>query len=203
MTAMEQREIIVPHDPTRGPLVAVRRMLVHSSIAGLKGAGHYERYCSVIAAQDLEQIDALIGPGWLPLDLTLAHYHACDRLGLSDEQIYASGVRAGEAMGDALLVAKAQIRSTTEGSAWATINAFSRMGRRIYDGGSAQYVKLGANSLLIQHRGNPLFSIHYYRVAHEGFMHRTFSAVGLHITELRFSVYRSQEAEIDTRITWR
>jgi hypothetical protein len=197
-------EIVIPHDSARGPLTAVRRMLVHSSIDGLKQLGTYQRYCELIEPDSLAQIEALIGPGWMPAALALEHYEACDKLGLSEAQVYGAGLRAGESMGDALLVAAAQRSDPNdERSTWTLIGAFSRMGRRIYDGSSSQYVKLGSKELLIEYRDNPLFSARYYRVAHGAFMRKTFGTVGITIVDLKLSTYRSKGAEIDERIRWR
>jgi hypothetical protein len=199
---MEARQVIFPHEPNPSPLTAVRRMLVHSSIRELQQLGHYERYCTLISPQSLAHITELIGPGSMPVDLALEHYRACDQLGLSDDQIYAAGLRAGENIGDALLVASKQLGSGTERSAWDVIGAFYRMSRRIYEGGSVQYVKLGSNALQIENRLNPLFSIHYYRIAYGGFIRQGFSKVGINVTEFRLTSYRPAHAEIDARVRW-
>lgn len=199
------REIVIAHDKSRGPLVAVRRMLVHSSIAELKQFGLYERYVAVIEPDALEQILELIGPGWMPIELALKHYGACDRLGLTQEEIHAAGLRAGDKMSAALLVGGAQgtAASGTDRSPWEVIGAFSRMGRRIHEGGSAQYVKLAYNRLQIEHEGNVLFSLDYYRVAHAGFLKQSFDNLGMDITSCTFTAYRPDKAQIEYRLTWK
>jgi hypothetical protein len=201
--AMEVRHILFPHDPNRKPLTAVRRMLIHSSIRELQQMGYYERYRDLILPQSLARISELIGPGSMPVELALEHYQACDQLGLSDEQTYTAGLRAGENIGDALMVASKQLGSSTERSAWDMIGAFYRMSRRIYEGGSSQYVKLGPNMLQIENRLNPLFSVRYYRVAYGGFIHRAFSKIGIEVDDFRLSSYRTEHAEIDARIRWK
>jgi hypothetical protein len=110
------------------------------------------------------------------------HYEACERLQLSDAQIQKMGVRAGDKMSSSLLVTGAQgTRTAAERSAWDLVGAYSRMGRRIYEGSSSQYVKLGPSKLLIEHVGNPLFSIRYFRTAHASFMRGTFRSLGVDI----------------------
>lgn len=193
------REILVPHDESRGPLSAVRRMLVHSSISELQQLGVYERYCELVDRAALARINQLIGPGWMPVELALAHYDACDQLRLSDAIVTAAGVRAGENLSSALLVAGLGVQDR---SPWSFIGAFSRMGRRIYEGGSAQYVKLGEKILEIEHVRNPLFSFHYYRVAHGGFLRKSFGSLGADIHEVTFAPYRA-EGQIEVRLSWR
>ena len=198
------KEIVVPHDLSRGPLSAVRRMLVHSSIAELGVLGVYDRYCENIQRVSLDRIKELIGPGWMPVELALDHYTACDKLQLSDDAVFQMGVRAGDKTGSALLVAGAQPRVETKDRApWPLLQAFARMGRRIYDGASAQYAKIGPNTLLIEYVGNPLFAYHYYRVAHRGFMHQAFRALSVEVHDVSFSPYQAEKAAIDVRIVFR
>lgn len=194
------REVLIPHDAARGRLSAVRRMLVHSSIAELQELGLYDRYCTVIPPASLERIHALIGPGWMPVELALDHYAACDRLRLDDKVILDCGLRAGDNMGRALLVAGTT--NETGGSPWSLVGAYSRMGRRIYEGCSAQYVKVGPNMLQIEHLQNPLFSYHYYRVAHGGFLRQSFSSLGVKVTNVVFTRYRPEKEQIEVQISW-
>lgn len=194
------REVLIPHDSARGRLSAVRRMLVHSSITELQDLSLYDRYCTEIPAASLERIHALIGPGWMPVELALDHYAACDRLHLDDKLILECGLRAGENMGRALLVAGAT--NETGGSPWSLVGAYSRMGRRIYEGCSAQYVKVAANTLQIEHLQNPLFSFHYYRVAHTGFLQKSFISLGVKVSSVVFTRYRTEKEQIEVQISW-
>lgn len=179
-------------------------MLVHSSLAELQQRGLFERYSSIISAQSLQQIEELIGPGWMPIELALEHYRTLDMLPMRESEIYAAGLRAGAKMGDALLVAGANVGTRSiERSPWAVVGAFSRMGRRIYEGGSSQYVKLSENQLLIEHRGNPLFGIGYYRIAHGGFLSQAFGALGIELTDVKMSTYRGDGPQIDVRLSWK
>jgi hypothetical protein len=198
------KEIVVPHDLSRGPLAAVRRMLIHSSIAELGELGLYERYSEMIDRGCLERIKELIGPGWMPVELAVAHYRACDRLQLSDEIVLQAGKRAGVKMGSALLVAGAQPQvEAKDRSPWPLLPAFARMGRRIYDGASAQYVKTGPNTLQIEHIRNPLFAFHYYCVAHGGFLSQAFRSLSIDVGDVTFATFRTSVDSIDVRIVFR
>jgi hypothetical protein len=177
-------------------------MLVHSSIRELQQLGFYDRYCALMRPESLAQISELIGPGSMPVDLAVEHYRACDDIGLSEEQVYTAGLRAGDNIGDALMVASKQLSSGAERSTWEMIGAFYRMSRRIYEGASVQYVKLGSNVLQIENRFNPLFSVRYYRVAYGGFIRQAFHKVGIEVDNVRLSPYRPEHAEIDARIRW-
>jgi hypothetical protein len=201
---MESRDIIVPHDAKRGPLTAVRRMLIHSSLAELQTLGVYDDYCSLMDPETLTGIKGMIGPGWIPADLAIKHYDACEQLGLSDEQVQNLGARSGENIGSALMVAGAQLPELkTEQSTWSMITAFSRMGPRMYEGSSAQYVKLSPHELQIEYVGNPLFSTSYYRNGFLGFLRKSFGQLGFELLKLGNSQYRKRGAEIDMRLSWK
>jgi hypothetical protein len=201
---MEPPTIVVPHDPARGRVVGVKRMLVHSSLAELQQRGLFDRYRTFISAQSLDEINELIGPGWMPIELAFEHYNALDQLALPEDQIYSAGVKAGAKIGDALLVAGAHVGTQTiERSPWKVVGAFSRMGRRIYEGGSTQYVKLSENQLLMEHRGNPLYALNYCRIAHGGFLKQTYGALGIELTDIKMSTYREDGAQLDVRLTWK
>lgn len=201
---METREIIVPHDDKRGPLAGVRRMLIHSSLAELQALGVYDRYSSLIDTATLASIKDSIGPGWIPAELAIQHYDACEKLGLQDEQVQNLGAHSGENIGNALFVAGSQIpEHPTEQSAWQMITAFSRMGRRMYEGSSAQYVKLGPHELQIEYIGNPLFSTAYYRNGYLGFLRQSFNHLGFELIKVGISPYRKRGAEVDMRVTWK
>lgn len=198
----DRREILIAHDPTRGELRAVRRMLVQSSIAELKLAGLYERYCAHIEPEALRQIEDQIGPGWLSLDLAMAHYQACDATGIDDAVLEQLGATAGEKLARTLTVTATPNGLESAPSPWSLVGAFFRLGRRIYEGGSIQYVKLGPKQLLIENVGNPLFSISYYRTAHLAFMRRAFITLGANVVEARITSYRPRGAMIEVSLSW-
>jgi hypothetical protein len=125
-------------------------------------------------------------------------------LQLSDEAIHEAGTRAGDKMGSALLVAGAQPQvEVNDRSPWPLLQAFARMGRRIYDGASAQYVKTAPKSLRIEHYGNPLFSLHYYRIAHCGFLRQAFHSLSIEVVDVTLTAYRADKASIEVRILFR
>ena len=77
------------------------------------------------------------------------------------------------------------------------------MGRRIHEGGSSRSVKLDRNILQIEHLRNPLFSFRYYRVAHTGFLRKSFASLGVEVDSVTFTSYRAEKGQIEFRLTWR
>ena len=204
MAGAETFEIIVPHDPARRELTAVRRVLIQSSLAELKTLGVYERYCASMDPSVLAEMTSLVGPGWVPLEFVLAHYEACDQLQLDDEPIRAAGSRTAENVQRALLANGVQAGDPgLMELPWSMLGAFARMGKRVYEGSSSQYVKIGRKRLLIENVGNPLYGFRYYRIAHAGFIHAAFGKLGVKVVDVSLAPYQSAGAVMETRITWR
>jgi hypothetical protein len=88
--------IVFPHDRTRGPVTAVRNVLLQTSLDELKAKRHYKRYVEQIAPETLEELQAHLAPGWVPIEIAHAHYAACERLGLSNAQTGQLGKSIGD-----------------------------------------------------------------------------------------------------------
>lgn len=204
MVDEETHVVVVPHQPKSGPLKAVRRMLIQASLGELSELGAYDAYCALIEEELRDELTSLVGPGWVPVELALAHYRACDQLNLNDKDVHAMGLRTGEKVPSALLVQGT--RASVDGpkdAPWSALGAFARMGRRIYEGGSAQYVKLGPKKLLIESTGNPLYGFHHFRIGHAAFMHAALNKIGVEVVDVTLGAYRAAGAVLETRVTWR
>lgn len=177
-------------------------MLVQSSVAELKLLGLYERYTACIDPLSLGEINDQIGPGWLSVELAMAHYRAVDAIGINDADVQQLGGTAGEKLARTLTVPTASSGPDSAISPWDLVGAFERLGKRIYDGGSIQYVKLGPKQLYIENIGNPLFSVHYYRLAHLAFMRRSFATLGANVIEARITKFRITGALIEVSLAW-
>jgi hypothetical protein len=57
-----------------------------ASLDGLKAKGHYARYIELLPARFHDPILHSIAGVWLPIDIAVAHYAACDALGLTQAE---------------------------------------------------------------------------------------------------------------------
>src|ERR1700683_8962 len=84
-------EIIVPLSAPRDRIASVSRVrgtLLLSSLRSIRARGILDRYVTALPGADRETIQSMVATTWLPMDLALAHYRACDALKLSaHEQI--------------------------------------------------------------------------------------------------------------------
>lgn len=197
------REIIVPYDPAAGPVTAVRNFVLQASLAKLREQGHFERYTRLIAPDTLEQLTAMsIAPGWVPIELALAHYEACDSLMLTREQFSAMGSAVGERIQETILVSSAKKTRDADFDPWSVHAPLNRMWARLYQGGSVQVVKAGPRDKLLEHRGFQLSRCHYYRQAQAAALKTVHSAIGGAKVETKVESYSPARDELIIRVSW-
>lgn len=199
----ETREILVPYDPAAGPVTAVRNVIIQESLNQLRTNQHFERYAKLIAADVLEQlIDLSLAPGWIPIELALAHYEACDNLMLTSEQFAVMGYAVGERVHGTMLVSSAKKARDPGYDPWSAEGALQRMWPRLFQGGSVQVVKLGPKAKLMEERGFRLNRYHYYRQAHLAAVMSTHSSLGIHDVQTKVESYSPARDELVVRVSW-
>jgi len=72
----------VPRELVR-PTTEFKSTWLTASLETLRARGHFERYLANLAAEHRAPILSSIAGVWLPMEICLAHYRACDALELS------------------------------------------------------------------------------------------------------------------------
>jgi len=197
-----QREILIPHAPTALSLTAVRNVFIQSSLVGLKANGYYERYTKLMDPDVLAQLQSSLGPGWVPVELAMAHYEACDGLMLSAQELNEIGGQVGHRLQESVLVTSAKRVRNTDFDMWDVMLALHRMWGRLYQGVSVQVVKLGAREKLIETRGLSLFRFHYYRQTSLAAISAAYRALGAHENSVKMVSYSAKTHELVVRTSW-
>ena len=195
------REIIVPHSPDAGPVTAVRNVLIQSSLATLRANDYFERYEKLIAPSVLEQLQASVGPGWLPIALADAHYAACDSLMLTQEELAKLGSGVGARVQETTLVSSAKRSRPADFDLWSLGDALHRMWARNNRGGSVQVVKVGPCEKLLEMRGFSLTRHRYYRYATLAVIAACHEAVAP-ISSVKIESYSPKSNELVVRVSW-
>lgn len=199
----ETREILTPHDLAAGPVTAVRNMILQASLAQLRASGHFERYAALIAPRVLEQLIAMsIVPGWIPIDLVLAHYEACDDLMLTREQFAQMGSAVGERVQETALVSPAKKTRDADYDPWNAVGPLQRMWARIYQGGSVQVVKVGPRAKLLEQRGFQVSRFQYYRQGQMAALRTIHRALGTQTLDTKIESYSPARDELVIRVSW-
>lgn len=199
----EGREIVFPHERDIKPCTAVRNVVIQSSLAQLQDAGYYERYLKLIDPQRLQELLSSLAPGWTPIDLAHAHYGACDKLGLGQEEVQKLGQRIGSRLQETALVSAAKRNRDADFDLWTAAGALYRMWARLYQGGSCQVIKLGPKEKLVELRAFALSRHRYYRYAQLAGIGAAYEALGVKIETLKIVSYNPAHDELSFRLTWR
>jgi hypothetical protein len=198
----DNREIIYAHDPAATPLTAIRNVLLQASLTGLKAGGHYERYASLMAPEMLEKLLSSLAPGWITVEDALAHYAACDKLALTDEQFAAMGARVGDRVQETVLVSPAKKQKHAPFELSKAIGPLQRVWPRLFQGGSVQSSKAGPKELVLEEWGFRLNVYDYYRKAHIAALRSTYSALGARISQTKILSYDAARDEMVVSIRW-
>ena len=156
--------IVIKHDLSRGPATAVKAMLLHFSLAQIKQQGHLDRYVGFMGEDKLKMLQGQSATAWVPVQLVLDHYQACDQLDLTVTQArkVASNVGADiKRRNDS--VNEKSARPEENFDLWTEVMAMHRMWGRLYRGGSVQVAKLGDNGWRFEQRGFPMNRFAYFR----------------------------------------
>jgi hypothetical protein len=196
------RVILVRHNSGAGPVTAVKNVLIQSSLAELKSHGYYERYSQLMAAEALETLQLSLAPGWIPIELALAHYDACDRLELSPAQFAAIGKDVGNRVQDAVLISLAKKVRAANYDLDAALGPLQRMWPRLFQGGSVQTVRVAPQERLLEERGFRLNRYHYYRQGHVAALIATYRALGIQLAEVKIDNYDATNDEMIVRVSW-
>jgi hypothetical protein len=148
-----------------------RGTLLLASTRTLKRHGHYEQYQRNLAPEHFATIVSSAAATWLPIEVGIAHYQACDGLGLPIDEQLANG---GEVVRDLqkTFIGSVLKAATVGGgvSAIVGVKKFTAVFSRSFKGGGARIVRLGPKDVRAEFVGLPVAAVRYFRIAYRGFL---------------------------------
>jgi hypothetical protein len=105
---------------------------------------------------------------WLPAEVALAHYQACDRLGLSTLDLLSIGNEVGKHAQGTVLSVAVRLAKGAGVTPWTIIHRLPDVWRRTWIGGGVSIVKCGPKDARIEIAGWPCSRTTYCRVAMRG-----------------------------------
>lgn len=146
-----------------------RSTLLVASLGTLERRGYRQAYERHIHPSHLQTITSAVAGVWLPMDLGLAHYRACDALGLTVGEQLDLGAEVvtrttQSLMGTVLIAARAAGAVTV----WSMLAKFGQVYTRNFKGGGATVTRVGPKDARIDVLGLPLAAVPYFRMAYLG-----------------------------------
>jgi len=164
-------ELICDHHSAAGPVVtAVRGTMLVSSVSTIRELGLYERYLACLPASMHDQVLYTLAMSWSPIEVAVAHYQACDDMGLHDDQIAEVGARVSGRFASTFLgTLLGAARGAGVDAPWLGLRAQPRSWDRMFVGGGARIERVGPKDVIGTFSGTPLARIRYYRQSFCGY----------------------------------
>lgn len=166
LRALAPPEVVLEHSDPHAPRIThVRGILIAGSRPALQTLGVYERYVANLPPEHKDALLYCIANSWIPLDETMAHFDACDRIGLTAHQYAEIGRALSDRLAKTFLNAALRaVRSAgAEGQMWWSLSHMDRFLGRVYQGGRFKVCKLGPKEASIEFAGIPFANSAYYR----------------------------------------
>lgn len=192
----------IKHDLTRGPVTAVKAMLLQFSLAQLENHGYLDRYVSSMGQDKLQHLRTLAAMDWVPVALVLEHYGACDQLCLTRAEVARIAGPVGADVERRSYVSHAKKARPDDFNLWTETPALHRMWGRLYQGGSVQVVRLGDHAWRFEQRGFPMNCFAYFRHGQLAVIESAVHSLGVVVRQHQVISYDAAIDELVMRMTW-
>jgi hypothetical protein len=106
---------------------------------------------------------------WLPMSVAMAHYRACDALGLPISEQVALGRSVGDRVQGTFLGTVLRAAKGVGATPWAALENVDRLWDRTFQGGGgATLVRMGPKEAISELIGLPALAVPYFRHAYRG-----------------------------------
>jgi hypothetical protein len=150
------------------PVTHIRSTLVMASQEKLRQEGLFERYLTELPSAYSAELAQLGAPCWLPLAQGVAHYAACDAIGLSEPAVLALAQRVSMQGEGTFLGVAANIARGAGVTPWTLAQQAPRIWARGFMGGAVGCVRLGPKEMRLDVANWSCATIPYCRWAFRG-----------------------------------
>ena len=163
-------EVVAAYPVSIAPVRNVRSTLIMGAIASITKAGYYDAWYAGIPPQARGELLQMVAGVWVPVGTALAHYRACDSLGLSPDAEAKLGAATLERVRGTLLGTMLRVANTAGVTPWTLLAQLQRFWNRAFDGGGIQVLRLGPKEARADLVQNVLTETHYHRNALRGLL---------------------------------
>jgi hypothetical protein len=146
-------ELLVPFPAARArvPMATqFRSTWLNSSLVALRERGHFERYVSFLPETDRAAILESVAGTWLPIYVAVAHYRACDALGLSKREAWELGMEVTRRAYGTSLALAFRLAKQAGVTPWSVLEQLPRVWERVWCGGGVAVHKRGPKEALVE-----------------------------------------------------
>jgi hypothetical protein len=161
----QDSRVLVPTPRSPERATAVRGTVLMASQEALKTGGYYERYAAHVEDAYRSKLLIDIVPNtWLGLDQAMAHYRACQALGLDEATIQHLGTAVGDRINNVFIKSLIRLATGTV-QPWFAWQLAPRVWARAWKGSAVGVLKMGPTEARVDVVGFPCVSIPYVRIS--------------------------------------
>ena len=153
------------------PASQVRSTLIMASLKTMREEGLFEEYERNLTGEYRELVLGVASPRWLPIGAAMAHYGACNDLGLPSTRVADMARRVSMKSQGTFLGVALNIARGVGVTPWTVLGQTRRIWERAFVGGAIAVYKLGPYDARIEIAAWPCARIEYCRHAFRGIAH--------------------------------
>lgn len=150
------------------PLRHARSTILIGSISAIRASDRWEQYVAALAPDAREYLLHLVAGVWVPVEMAMQHYRACETLGFTTEEQMKNGRFTFDRAGASVFGTLSRMAREAGVTPWTALPHMQRFWERGYDGGGISVTRLGPKDCRIVARDVPLLRSPYYRNALRG-----------------------------------
>jgi hypothetical protein len=169
---MNHEEEILAFPTTGGsvvpPVTRVRGTWLASSLRVVRGHGLEAPYLAKLDPACAPAILNAAYTDWLPIEVLLAHYAACEELELPPFQLTTLGTEAARLAQGSVVGMVAKLAGVAPVTPWIVLSQLQRLWDRVLTGGGLRVIKLGPKDARVEIIGLPACRYRYCRIGLRG-----------------------------------
>jgi hypothetical protein len=151
LAAREEPFVSFPVPRERVPEAShFRSTWLGSSLNALRERGHYEAYLKHLPPEHKDAILNTVAAIWLPVDVCLAHYRACDALDLGRHEAWEIGMEVTRKVHGTSLALAFRLAKQVGVTPWTILAQMPRLWERVWRGAGISVEKRGPKEALLE-----------------------------------------------------
>jgi hypothetical protein len=171
-------------------------------VASLRQRGHFERWLALVDPLHRATIVESLAPSWMPIEVAIAHYAACEALDLSHAEQVAMGGAVGDRIQGSFLTTLMKSARAAGYNPLVLLSQFDRLYARLYQGGSVQLTQTGPKDAEVEVRGMQTTRFPYFRIAFTGVVRAGILFSGVRVGYVKQGTYGAASDTLVMHASW-
>jgi hypothetical protein len=172
MSAPANEEVHLPFPAPSKALLPLttqfRSTWLTSSVRAVKGRGRWGDYLAALPREYHDAVENSVAGVWLPVNVAIAHYDACDQLNFTPMELFAIGGEVHTTAQASVFSMLVKLATGAGATPWTATSQFNRLWSRVWVGGGVAVYKLGPKEARLELAGWQCSRSTYIRHAMRG-----------------------------------